>query len=664
MGSIAETLLWTAASNTVVATGIALLALWIQRSGKRVSLAYGLWILVLIKLLTPPLLPIPVQTAGPEVAIETTVEPLSATIIAALAAGDLTALEQYAGALEAESERLAEGTDMSTAVAMPSDIDWQGLLLLLWLGGAVACLVVSFARAYQFHRLLRHARPASAAVHTEITRLANRFGMRHVPRVEVLDRAISPMLWGLFGPARILLPVQLEQEMRADQMRTLLAHELAHYRRRDHWVRLLEMVVTAVYWWNPLVWWSRPQLRATEEDCCDAWVLWALPESSRAYADALIDTASFLSHSNQNLPAPASGANSATDLKRRLTMIMNGNTSRTLNRAGRFAILGLAALVLPPAFAQERRHDRPDSDRSQRRQRQSSDEVLSALRRSIEILHDKGESNHVGVLKTLYGRIERARSGARRGAGRGREARKGKQVRSTKARTGRADKAAQVGRKIREAVVAGKITKEQAREKIVAYKKSLAGAKKKGRGGDAREVGLKLKAAVKSGRITKEQAREKIVAYKKSLAGAKKKERGDDARSMGMKLRQAVQNGRITKEQAREKMEAYKKSQAGAKKKSRSGEAREVGLKLKAAVKSGRVTKEQARARYEGYLKSLEGGKKKSKVQVKRTDLEGEAKRAGMRIRQAIADGKLSPAEGRKRFEAYMKARKAKKSWR
>ena len=51
----------------------------------------------------------------------------------------------------------------------------------------------------------------------------------------------------------------------------VLAHELAHLKRRDHWVRRLEAIVLGLYWWYPGAWWARRQLERAEEECCDAW---------------------------------------------------------------------------------------------------------------------------------------------------------------------------------------------------------------------------------------------------------------------------------------------------------------------------------------------------------------------------------------------------------
>src|SRR5207249_981839 len=124
------------------------------------------------------------------------------------------------------------------------------------------------------------------------------------------------------------------ERLDATQRATLLAHELAHWYRRDHWVRWLELAVLGLYWWCPLVWWARRELSAAEEDCCDAWVVWLLPGAARAYATALVDTLDFLANAPRVLPLAARAVGQLSILRRRLTMIMRGTTPRTLPRFG------------------------------------------------------------------------------------------------------------------------------------------------------------------------------------------------------------------------------------------------------------------------------------------------------------------------------------------
>jgi hypothetical protein len=112
-------------------------------------------------------------------------------------------------------------------------------------------------------------------------------------------------------------------------------------------VRRLELVALGLYWWLPVAWWACRALQSAEEQCCDAWVVWALPAAAPDYAAALVETVAFLSGARPALPAGASAAGHVPLLKRRLVMILRANTPRRLSGAGLCAVLGLGVLLLP-----------------------------------------------------------------------------------------------------------------------------------------------------------------------------------------------------------------------------------------------------------------------------------------------------------------------------
>src|SRR5262249_50397059 len=172
--------------------------------------------------------------------------------------------------------------------AWPEPPSWKVLLLALWAAGSLGWFAVAGLRINHFRRLLRHARPAPEPVHEQARQLALRLGLRRCPGGWFVPAPLSPLLWALAGTARLLPPEALWNGLGDEQRATLLVHELAHLRRRDHWVRWLELLALGLYWWHPVVWWARHELREAEEQCCDAWVLWALPDAAESYARALV----------------------------------------------------------------------------------------------------------------------------------------------------------------------------------------------------------------------------------------------------------------------------------------------------------------------------------------------------------------------------------------
>jgi bla regulator protein blaR1 len=365
-----NSLLEVALSNAVVATFLAIAAAAFSRLARRPAVAHLLWILVLLKLVTPPfvrvLVPLP-DAADFRLAADTPGEP------SAPAAPDWQAAES-GSALALEFEDVAgegpiqdQAAVANAAVAElsftenPGSVStplmaaatewlralWLPVLVSAWAVGAVACLMVAGRRIFRFHQLLRYGRPASPEVCERVRRLAGRLGLARTPDVLMVPGCISPLVWAVAGRARIILPQRLLVRLSPKQQETLLAHELAHICRYDHWVRWLELVAGSLFWWHPVVWWARRQLESLEEECCDAWVVWALPQAAREYARALVETVDFLSGAKPALPPVASGLGYVHHLKRRLTMIVREPLYHRLSLPAAVAVILLGMLILP-----------------------------------------------------------------------------------------------------------------------------------------------------------------------------------------------------------------------------------------------------------------------------------------------------------------------------
>ncbi|HYT88007.1 MAG TPA: M56 family metallopeptidase, partial [Gemmataceae bacterium] len=374
-------LLQVGLSNCVMALALAVVAASVGRWCRRPAVTHGLWLLVLLKLITPPLVFVPVSwpepdaPAAPVVAlapvplpipeiperVEEPIRPDVAPVEDGPDAWDNPGPADLPVPPAPEPPLVPAQLPPLPAVLAGDGAPWPTIALALWLGGSACWFVLALGRIRRFQRLLRHATTAPMELQVEAETLAARLGLARCPRVLLVHGVVSPMLWAVGQAPRLLLPASLLERVSAVQRATLLAHELAHLRRRDHVVRLLELVVLGLYWWFPLVWWARRELREAEEECCDAWVVWALPDSPRAYATALVETLDWLSEASPALPPVASGIGQLPLLRRRLTMIMRGTTPRALTGLGLLALLGLGLLLLPlvPSWAQPPGPGRP-----------------------------------------------------------------------------------------------------------------------------------------------------------------------------------------------------------------------------------------------------------------------------------------------------------------
>ena len=184
--------------------------------------------------------------------------------------------------------------------------------------------LVQMSRIVRFRSRLRDAVPAPDWLAEEAEAIGRRLGVRapEVLAVPAWGRRCS----GAWAGPSSCCPADLIKSLEASRWRGILAHELAHLGRGDHWVGRLELVAGLVWWWNPLYWLARRRLDAEAELACDAWVVWALPEDRLTYAEVLFQICSEFSQAGS--PAPALGvAGSGRFFERRLTMILRDRVS-------------------------------------------------------------------------------------------------------------------------------------------------------------------------------------------------------------------------------------------------------------------------------------------------------------------------------------------------
>ncbi len=326
-----ETLLNFGLTNALIAALLAVAAATIARFTRRPALWYTLWLVVLLRLLAPPLfavnLPIPDfgRSAGES----------GAAVIA------------------------VSGVGVSLADSGFS-LDPRAVIALVWAAGALMVIGFAIAQSVQLRQILAASEPASPEIASRVAVLSRRLGLRRAPpTVQVLD-LVPPMLWAFLGSVRLILPSDLLARLDPKQTDTLLAHELAHLSRRDHWVRHLELAALAFFWWNPIAWWATKRVRRAQELCCDQRVAELLPENRRAYADCLVETARFLSGRRLPLGSPARAMADMTQMKGRIRMIMSNPHSRRLSLTSKIAasvILVAAVAITPMLTAQPEERD-------------------------------------------------------------------------------------------------------------------------------------------------------------------------------------------------------------------------------------------------------------------------------------------------------------------
>tara|TARA_R110002073_G_scaffold48141_2_gene129547 strand:+ start:1776 stop:3983 length:2208 start_codon:yes stop_codon:yes gene_type:complete len=371
MYSFVESCLLNAATASILAGFVFAFGRLVHRP----AITHVLWIVVLIKLVTPPIVDVPVgiklqslasiaeptaivhtatsNTKLPAVNMDTSQVPTGSPNSQPIASADMTRPEstrrESAAMSPNQSAAIAE-----TSVAMPRRSLSPAIgikvfviaVLSVWAIGTFAWFGIQGRRIWIFLNVVRSAPIASKRIQQRAAELATRMGLRRAPQICVLDATVSPILFAIGWRARILFPATLLQRLDDDAQATLLTHELAHFYRGDHWVRLLEFVVTGLFWWHPVVWIARREIEVSEEHCCDAWVVDQFPEHPRTYVEALLDTIDFLSEDRPPVAPITTGLGQVSFLRARVRIIMSGVAPKSMSTPARAAIIAMAAVML------------------------------------------------------------------------------------------------------------------------------------------------------------------------------------------------------------------------------------------------------------------------------------------------------------------------------
>ncbi len=379
------------AETTIVTGALALLALAIGRHRSvSPSVRHAFWLVVLIKFMTPPLVSWPwavdIRSLEWPAAWQTTAAPpVVALEVSPAALPDSPAAEVSSAGVSVQIDRALERVDDSlavieTAAALPAPITdtadvmpatqpfvdapavaqeipaaswWQSLpgitaimpgVMIAWLFVSVAIAVGQAIRIVRFRRRLRDAVAAPDFLNDEADRIGHWLGVT-VPDLLMVDDLGTPMLWCL-GRPQLLLPTRLVKTLPVERWRGILTHELAHLRRRDHWVSRLELAAGLVWWWNPVYWFTRLRLDAEAELACDAWVVWALPKDRLSYAEVLFDICATISRAEPTAPT-LSVVGSGRFFERRLTMILRDRVPCRLSPLGLVAACLLLFVAVP-----------------------------------------------------------------------------------------------------------------------------------------------------------------------------------------------------------------------------------------------------------------------------------------------------------------------------
>jgi TonB family protein len=197
--------------------------------------------------------------------------------------------------------------------------------ITLWAIGLLGCVAWLAAGLIRLARATGRARPVGDARWLAAARHVG--GSRVSKRLAILQTDAPGLLatWGVRRPVVLIPPQATGWSDR--RIRAVLAHELAHIRRRDWLVQVLVELLSAIHWYNPLVWVACTRLRRESERAADDAVLEdGVP--AREYAEHLLEIARTCRRSGTRW-APAITMARQSTLERRIGAMLNPHTCRS-----------------------------------------------------------------------------------------------------------------------------------------------------------------------------------------------------------------------------------------------------------------------------------------------------------------------------------------------
>ncbi len=140
---------------------------------------------------------------------------------------------------------------------------------MLWMLGVAGLSLRHVLALWSLHRLrTRGVESVPATVVQTFDQARQRLGLHRAVRLLASTRAAVPMVVGTFKPV-VLLPVSVLSGLPMPQIEALIAHELAHLRRRDDLLKLLQCAIDTLLFYHPAVWWLSRRVGEDRELCCD-----------------------------------------------------------------------------------------------------------------------------------------------------------------------------------------------------------------------------------------------------------------------------------------------------------------------------------------------------------------------------------------------------------
>ena len=214
------------------------------------------------------------------------------------------------------------------------------MLLVAWLGGFALVLGIWWLRWCGIAATVRQGTRVPDGRELEaLRRLERRAGLPPAIALVSSESSLEPGVFGIMTPV-LIWPASI-RHLDAVQADTILAHEVAHVRRRDNLTSALHLIVEALFWFHPLVWCIGARLVDERERACDEDVLQS-GNDPRLYAESIIEAC----RASVSSPIACVAGITSSNLTKRIERIVGGGSVRTLTGWKRTSLMMMSAGVL------------------------------------------------------------------------------------------------------------------------------------------------------------------------------------------------------------------------------------------------------------------------------------------------------------------------------
>ena len=268
-----------------------------------------------------------------------------------------------------------QSAEVANITLPPPHSTWRMMLPLLtvvYFSGVAIMLMRLVRSALLLEKFRATAEPIiEGPVFEALAEICRQWSLKSAPILAHAEQVLVPRVVGLFKPM-ILLPSSALTGLSTDELELIIAHELAHVRRQDLWVNLLQRLVESILFFNPAMWWLSRRISTLREYCCDDLACSMADESTDAqmrYANALLHAVELHKKETSNPDAAqqvaslAASGRSPSELRRRVARLFGEPLKEPRQLSRKYALvltmMVLVFTVAPFVLAGEQSVDKP-----------------------------------------------------------------------------------------------------------------------------------------------------------------------------------------------------------------------------------------------------------------------------------------------------------------